>query len=92
MAAYAIKTGERAYQQRLPNSGGGYTSSPVAGDGKLYFPNEDGEIKVIKAGDKYEFVSSNPLGEPMMSSPAISDGVLFFRAQHTLFAVGTAAR
>jgi outer membrane protein assembly factor BamB len=92
MAAYAIKTGDRAYQERLPNSGGGYTSSPVAGDGKIYVANEDGEVKVIKAGAKYEFVSSNPLGEPMMSSPAISDGVLFFRAQHTLFAVGSAAK
>jgi outer membrane protein assembly factor BamB len=92
LAAYKIKTGERVYQERLPNSGGGYTSSPVAGDGKIYVANEDGEVKVVKAGEKYEFVSSNPLGEPMMSSPAISDGVLFFRAQHTLFAVGIAAK
>jgi outer membrane protein assembly factor BamB len=92
LAAYKIKTGERVYQERLPNSGGGYTSSPVAGDGKIYVANEDGEVKVVKAGEKYEFVSSNPLGEPMMSSPAISDGVLFFRAQHSLFAVGSAAK
>jgi hypothetical protein len=36
-------------------------------------------------------LASNPLGEPLMASPAISDGILFFRAQHTLFAIAPAA-
>ena len=48
-------------------------------------------IEAIKAGAKYELLSTNPLGEPLMASPAISDGILFFRAEHTLFAVGTVA-
>lgn len=91
VAAYNVKTGERVFQQRLPNSGGGYTSSPVAGDGKVYVANEDGDVNVIKGGEKYEFVATNKLGEAMMSSPAISDGVLFFRAEHSVFAVGAKA-
>ena len=84
------KTGEKLYQERFKTVNG-YSGSPVAGDGKVYFPGEDGDVNVIKAGAKYELLASNPLGEPLMASPAISDGVLFFRAQHTLFAIAPPA-
>lgn len=84
------KTGEKIYQERFKTVNG-YSGSPVAGDGKVYFPGEDGDVNVIKAGSKYELLSSNSLGEPLMASPAISDGIIFFRAQHTLFAVAPPA-
>ena len=81
------KTGERIYQERIGGKGGSYSASPVAADGKLYLTSEDGEVFVVKAGPKYELLSANPMGEPLMATPAISDGVIFVRGQHNLFAI-----
>jgi outer membrane protein assembly factor BamB len=87
MACYNAKTGERMYQQRL-GDGGAYTASPVAADGKIYFTSEDGDVFVVKAGPAYELLATNPIGEVCMATPAISDGVIFVRAEHDVFAIG----
>lgn len=60
----------------------------LAADGKLYFPSEDGDIFVVKAGPHYEVISSNDMGELLMASPALSEGMMFVRAQHHMFAIG----
>ena len=46
-----------------------------------------GEVFAVKAGPAYELVSTNRMGEPLMATPAISDGVIFIRGQQHLFAV-----
>jgi outer membrane protein assembly factor BamB len=83
-SAYHAKTGELIYQERLPSS---FSASPVAGDGKLFMPSEDGEVYVVKAGPKFERLATNPLGEALMATPAISDGMIIVRGQHHLFAI-----
>ena len=87
IACYNAKTGERLYQQRL-GEGGAFTASPVCADGKVYFTSEDGDVFVVKAGPTYELLATNPIGEVCMPSPAISDGKLFVRAEHHVFAIG----
>jgi len=87
MSCYDAKTGNRIYQQRLGGGTSGFTASPVAGDGKLYFSSEDGDIYVVKAGPAFELVSRNAMGEICMASPAISGGVLYFRTQSHVVAV-----
>ncbi|MFY9571653.1 MAG: PQQ-binding-like beta-propeller repeat protein [Blastocatellia bacterium] len=87
MSCYNPKTGERVYQQRIGDKGGAYSASPVAADGKVYLSSEDGEIFVVKAGPKYELLATNPMGEVLMATPAISDGMIFVRGQHSLFAI-----
>ncbi len=63
VTAYQTATGERVYQQRLsPNQGTSLSGSPVYADGKLYFPSEDGDVFVVKAGEKFELLSTNPVG------------------------------
>ena len=42
---------------------------------------------VVKAGPRYELVSTNLMGEPLMATPAISDGVILIRGQRHLHAV-----
>ncbi|HKP71810.1 MAG TPA: PQQ-binding-like beta-propeller repeat protein, partial [Pyrinomonadaceae bacterium] len=91
VTAYNAKTGERVYQQRLGDKGGAFTASPVAADDKLYFTSEDGEVFVVRAGAKYELLATNPMGEPLMASPAISDGIVIVRGQHHLFGIGEGA-
>lgn len=87
MACYNPKTGERLYQQRIGDKGGSYSASPVAADGKIYLSSEDGEIFVVKAGAKYELLATNQMGEVLMATPAISDGMIFVRGRNNVFAV-----
>jgi len=91
MACYNPKSGERLYQQRIGDKGGAYSASPVAADGKIYLSSEDGEIAVVKAGAKYELLATNQMGEVLMATPAISDGIIFVRGQHNVFAIGERA-
>jgi hypothetical protein len=49
---------------------------------------EDGDIFVIKTGPNFELIATNDMGELLMASPAISDKMLYIRAQHHLFAIG----
>lgn len=86
--AYDLRTGEEVYRQRLPTVGSGFSASPVAADGKLYLSNEDGEVLVVAAGRKFEHLSTNSMGELLMATPALSDGVMYVRSAKSLFAVG----
>jgi outer membrane protein assembly factor BamB len=85
---YNLKTGEEVYRQRLPHQGGGFSASPVAADGKIYLPGEDGDIFVVKAGAKFELLATNSMSELLMATPAISSGMMFVRTQHHVFAIG----
>lgn len=86
--AYNLKTGEEIYRQRLPTIGSGFSASPVAADGKIYLSNEDGEMLVISAGDKFTPIATNSIGELLMATPALSEGVMYVRSSTSLFAIG----
>ncbi len=91
LTAWNAQTGERVWQNRIADKGGSFSASPVIADGKIYLASEDGEVHVVKAGAKYELLATNPMGEVMMATPAIADGMLFIRGQHHLFAIGESA-
>jgi outer membrane protein assembly factor BamB len=86
--AYDLETGDETYRQRLPAIGSGYSASPVAADGKIYLSNEDGEMLVVAAGPAFTHIATNSIGEPLMATPALSDGVMYVRSSRTLFAIG----
>jgi outer membrane protein assembly factor BamB len=85
--AFDAMTGERLYQERLGDGTTGFTASTVAADGKLYFTSEDGDVHVVGAGRTYERLAVNPLGDIGMATPAISEGVLYFRTGTRLIAI-----
>jgi outer membrane protein assembly factor BamB len=85
--AYDPASGKEIYRQRLPLVGSGYSASPVAADGKIYLSNEDGEMLVIEAGNAFKHLATNSMGETIMATPALSDGVMFVRGASTLFAI-----
>jgi outer membrane protein assembly factor BamB len=87
--AYDLKTGNELYRQRLATVGSGFSASPVAADGKIYLSNEDGEILVITAGEKFNLLATNSLDELLMATPALSDGVMYVRSAASLFAIGS---
>ena len=85
--AYDLATGKEIYRQRLPLVGSGFSASPVAADGKIYLSNEDGEMLVVEAGETFKHIGTNSMGETLMATPAISEGVMFVRGALTLFAI-----
>jgi len=85
LSAYDAKTGENIYQQRLPTS---FSASPVAADGKLYLSSEDGDVFVVKTGRQYELLSRNTMSQPLMSTPALTDGMLILRGNNAIYALG----
>jgi outer membrane protein assembly factor BamB len=86
--AYDITTGKEIYRQRLPYVGSGYSASPVAADGSIILSSEDGEMLVVAAGREFKHLATNSMGELLMATPALSDGVMYVRAAESLFAVG----
>ena len=79
------KTGKEAYQQRIGT--GACTASPVAADGRVFIPTEDGEIYVIKAGPVYEVLGINKIGETLMATPALTDRMMIVRGEHHVFGI-----
>lgn len=86
--AIDLQTGKDVYRQRLPNVGSGFSASPVAADGKIYLSSEDGDVLVIGAGATFSHISTNAMGDLLMATPALSDGVMYVRSMKTLFAIG----
>jgi outer membrane protein assembly factor BamB len=65
-----------------------FVASPVAADGKIYVIDEGGIVYIIQAGNEFKLLSEIPLGENCLTAPSVTDGMIFFRTQHMLIAVG----
>ena len=90
--AYELETGKEVYRQRVEHGGSGFSASPVAGDGRIYLSSEDGDVFVLRAGPTFEILSKNPMGEPLMATPAIAGGTIYIRSERHLFAIGAPNR
>ena len=66
----------------------GFSSSPVAVDGKVFFTNDDGETFVLGAGPEFNLLHVNRLGESVLASPALIDGIWYWRTTDHLLAIG----
>ena len=84
---YDAATGEEVYRDRIPHQGAGFSASPVAADGKIYLPSEDGDIFVVQAGPQFKLLGRNPMGEALMATPALAGGMMIVRGERHLFAV-----
>jgi len=87
LSVFEADSGELAYRTRIGGGGEGFTASPVAADGHLYFASEDGNVYVIKAGREHEVVAVNEVGEYCMATPAISEDALYIRGKDHLFRI-----
>ncbi|HXG54579.1 MAG TPA: PQQ-binding-like beta-propeller repeat protein [Vicinamibacterales bacterium] len=85
--AYELKTGKEIYRQRIPHKGSGFSASPVLAGGRIYLSSEDGEVWVVKAGDRFEVLGTLPMGEPLMATPALAGGMMLIRGERHLFAI-----
>jgi outer membrane protein assembly factor BamB len=78
IAGYRADTGERLFEARIGTGTSAFSASPVAADGRLYVASENGEVYVLRAGSE-EVIARNDMGEVVMATPAISDGLLAVR-------------
>jgi outer membrane protein assembly factor BamB len=88
LSCFDAKTGTAFYQQqRLPKPYN-FKASPVAAGGKLYLASEEGDVIVVKLGEKFEVAATNTLdGQMFIATPAVIDGEIYLRGQNTLFAI-----
>lgn len=79
------KTGEVCWQKRI---GRHNSASLLTGNDLVYFLDDDGVMRVVKATREYDLVSENRLNEPTYASPAVSQSQFFIRGDKHLFCIG----
>jgi outer membrane protein assembly factor BamB len=88
LTVYEAKTGTLVYQNRLGVAQReGFSASPVVVGNELFFTNDEGETFVVRAGREFALLHTNSLGERTLASPALVDGVWYWRTASHLIAI-----
>ncbi len=77
-------TGEDLWEDRVT---GQHLPSPIAAGDRLYFSNDRGDTRVIRAGDKFEVIAEGKLPDAMTAGPAIAEGALYIRTKKQFFKI-----
>jgi hypothetical protein len=89
VTSFEATTGKVMWQNRLGAARReGFSASPIAVDGKIFFTNDEGETFVLKAGPTFELLRTNRIGEGTLATPALVDGRWYIRTDRNLFAIG----
>jgi outer membrane protein assembly factor BamB len=89
VTCHHAKTGEAIGQIRLGDAKReGFSASPVAVEGRIYFTNDDGETFVLNPAPDFKLLHVNRLGEQTLASPALVDGRWYIRTAGHLIAIG----
>jgi outer membrane protein assembly factor BamB len=88
ITAMDAKTGGIRYEGGRVPVPASFMGSPIAAGGRILMTSEDGDTFVIKAGAKHEVIATNSVGEPVYTTPAISNGRIYIRGEKHLFAIG----
>jgi hypothetical protein len=92
VTCFEAKPGAIRYSERIGNGSEGFTASPVSDGKNLYFTSEIGNVYVIPANGNFSVTATNTLGETCLSTPAVSDGNLFYRTRHELIDIGQTSK
>lgn len=82
------KTGENLWTERVQRTE--VSSSPVCIDGKIYCPDENGNVAVVAASREFEHLGTSSLGDPTHATPAVAGGRVFFRTFNRLICLEAA--
>ena len=89
VTCFEAATGELMWQERLGRPlREGFSASPVAVDGKVFFTNDNGTTFVVRAGPEFELLHTNDIGARTLASPALVGGRWYIRTEVELLAVG----
>ena len=86
-ACLDLKTGKTVWEERVKGSSSRNSSwsSAILVDGKIYLPNQAGDVFVLRASPTFELLATNSVNEPTNASLAASDGELFLRTNKSLW-------
>jgi outer membrane protein assembly factor BamB len=88
--SFDAASGRTVWQDRLGVAQReGFSASPVALEGKVFFTNDNGETFVLRADAKFNLLHVNNIGEPTLASPALVDGRWYIRTARNLFAIAS---
>jgi outer membrane protein assembly factor BamB len=88
LSCFDAKTGKAHYQQQRLGKPYNFKASLVGANGKLYLSTEEGDVVVVKMGEKFEVLATNTLeNASFIATPAIVDGSIYLRSQDTLYAI-----
>ncbi|MBX5497270.1 MAG: PQQ-like beta-propeller repeat protein [Bryobacteraceae bacterium] len=81
-------TGKPYYDRvRLPKPYN-FKASPVGANGRLYLSSEEGDVIVVKMGEKFEILATNTMADQMfIATPAIAGGEIYLRSTTHLFCI-----
>jgi outer membrane protein assembly factor BamB len=92
-SCHNARTGEILGQLRLGEAvREGFSASPVAVAGKIFFTNDEGDTFVLSPAPDFKLLHVNRLGERTLASPAVLDNKWYFRTQDHLICIGKDAR
>jgi outer membrane protein assembly factor BamB len=88
LSCFDAATGKALYQQaRLPKPYN-FKASPVGAAGKLFLATEEGDVVVVRMGDRFEVLATNTLtDQSFIASPVIVEGDIYLRSRTHLFKV-----
>ncbi len=84
---YDAFSGEEIYRDKIGKAEF-FLSCPVASDGKIYITSVPGVVYILDAGPEFKISGEFSLDEVCMTTPAISDGMMIFRTENSLIALG----
>jgi len=79
-------SGERVWQEKLPDR---FYGSFVCVGERLYCISRTGNVYVLSAGEKFQLLAKNPLGERSFSTPAVVGGRMYLRTYSHLISIGS---
>jgi outer membrane protein assembly factor BamB len=84
-----LQSGKTVWEQRLRGAGsrGGSWSSMLLADGKIYTPNQSGDVFVLAASPQFVLLATNSVDESTNASPAASNGELLLRTDDSLWCI-----
>jgi len=86
---FEAKTGKLMWQGRLGDAPReGFSSSPIAMNGKVFITNDLGETFVVEAGAEFKILRVNRLNGRTLATPALVGGRWYFRTDKELLSIG----
>ncbi len=80
-------TGKQMYKEKAGKAAGCWASPWAAGD-NIGFIDERGLATLIRAGETFEIVAQNRLGDRFWASPAIAGGKYIFKGAERIYCIG----
>jgi len=87
LSAFDARTGTPHYQTVRLEGAPNVFASPVAADGRVYIPSQDGTTMVLRHGTTFKALATNALDDRFDASMALVDDTIYLRGYRHLYAI-----